>query len=81
VTLNWAAGAVGVDVGVMPGVGVGELLLLPPHAVIANTIIQENNAALIECLDLKIFFNIVPSRRCLHYFPEKEENSKIVSQG
>jgi hypothetical protein len=80
-TLNWAAGVVGVDVGVTPGVGVAELLPPPPHAVIAKTITQEHITALIKCLDAETFFNIVLSRRRLIYFPGKEENSDNVSQG
>jgi len=79
VTLNWAAGVVGEGVGVMPGVGVGELLLPPPHAVIANAIMQEINTALIECLDVKTFVNIVLSRQLLLYFPDKEEQSGHAS--
>ena len=79
VTLNWAAGlgAVGVgvvgvgsgvkvetDVGVAPGVGVGELLLPPPQAATANNNSRQGNkAALIECLVRLKFFNIAFSWR------------------
>lgn len=68
VTLNWAAGVV--------GVGVGELLLPPPHAAMMNNIMQEKKAAWIECLDTKTLLSIVFSRRSFTYFPGKEENFK-----
>ncbi len=73
VTLNWAAGVVGEGVAVMPGVGVGELLLPPPHAVIANAIMQETITNMIECLKIKTFFNIVLFRRLLLYFLGKSK--------
>ncbi len=61
--LNWIAGFAAVDVGfgvgvevetgvgVVPGVGVGELLLPPPHAAITNKSRHENKARGAEYLD------------------------------
>ena len=69
------------DVGVAPGVGVGELLLPPPQAATANNNSRQGNkAALIECLVRLKFFNIafswrrfVPFNTLLELNLEKEE--------